>query len=343
MFNVYMSNKILELPLSFFTKYDVKKIIKTYKIDLIHQYTQSSVGNYCLDISKKFNIPFIYSFRGISEAGMLATINMRRLSNKKNIKFMYNKLKEEETEILKNSNFITTLSEPMKNVLVKRGIDENKILIIPNSIDHTLLTKRYEKDLKEKNLLNDCYVIGHFGHLREYEGIEILLKSLRIILNCGMKVKLLLIGSFVPRYVVYLKNIIKNENLEKNVIFIGRIPHNEIGKYYYIVDMIVIPRLDTYECRIVTPLKPIDAMAFKTLVVASDLPALRYTINPYETGILFKPSDPLDLSNKILECINNPIMCQKIVEKAYNNVLKNFTWESVVPKYEEVYKKLIKK
>jgi len=190
-FGIDLSNRIFELPLSFFTKRYLKKIIKTYNIDLIHQYTQSFVGNYCLEVARKLHIPFIYSFRGFSEAGMLATVNMRRLSDKKTVKFMYKKLRKEENDILRKADYVTTLSEPMKGILVKRGVDKEKIIVIPNSIDNTLIVHRtYTENynLKKKLLLDGYFVLGHFGRLRAYEGIEILLRALRIVLDHNEKV-----------------------------------------------------------------------------------------------------------------------------------------------------------
>jgi glycosyltransferase involved in cell wall biosynthesis len=340
-FNIYLG-EAFEFPLSFFTKYYIKKLIKQYNIDLIHQYTQSSIGNYCLKVARKMNIPFVYSFRGFAEAGLLASANVRRLSDKKTIEFFYKRLKKDEAKILTNADYVSTMSEPMRKVLIGRGVDKDKILVIPNSIDNVLLSPETDIKLRDKLLLKGYYILGHFGRMREYEGIEILLQALRILLDHGLRVKLLLIGDVVPRYLDFLKTVIEDNSLENNVIFLDRMPHTEIGKYYNLVDAIVLPRLNVYECRMVTPLKPIDAMAYKTLVIASDLPALRYTITPYKTGILFEPEDSIDLSNKIIRCIYNPIRHGKIVNRAYDNVLQNFTWDSVVPRYEEVYKKLIK-
>ena len=340
-FNIYLSSRILELPLSFFTKRYVKKIIKIYDIDLIHQYTQSSIGNYCLEVARKLNIPFIYSFRGFSEAGMLTAMNIRRLSDKKTIKFMYKKLKTDETNILKKVDYITTLSEPMKEVLIERGVNKDKILVIPNSINHTLLVSKVNSGLKEKLGLKDYFVIGHFGHIRSYEGIEILLQALKIVMCFYKKIKVVIIGEVDKKYLYYLKNIIESGDLEDNILFLKWVNHDEIGNYYSITDVIIIPRLNTYECRMVTSMKPVDAMGFKTLVIASDLPALRYVIKSYETGVLFEPENFMDLADRILDYINFPRDFDNIIENAYNNVLKNFSWESVVPGYEEVYNKLI--
>lgn len=342
LFSVNITNGITELPLSFFSKYYIKKLLKLYKIDLIHQHSQSFIGKYSLEVAKKLNIPYIYEARGFVEKSMLATTKGWKNQDKKIIKFVYNELKTRENNILIKADFITTLSKPMKDILVKRKIDKEKIIVVPNSIDTTMI-KSIEKNynLKRKLLLGNSFIIGHFGRLRWYEGIEILLEALRILLDYKKDVKLVIIGNSDEDYLEYLKTEIREKNLQNNVLFLGYIFHKEIGDYFSIVDIIVIPRINASVCRIVTPLKPIDAMAFRTLVIASDLPALRYTITPYETGVLFKPEDPKDLVNKILEYLLEPDSYQKIIDNAYKNVLKNFTWESVVPRYKKVYETLI--
>lgn len=344
-FSIDITNRILELPISFFIKQHIRIIVKTYKIDLIHQHSLSFIAKYSLEIAKKLNVPFVYELRGFIEKSVLGTIKSRRTLKKKIIEFTIDKIKTRENNVLKNSDYVVTLSEPMKDILKNcRKVDKNKIIVVPNSIDEELL-KPIKKDgpkLKERLLLDNCLVIGHFGQLRWYEGIETLLETLRILLNRDVKVKLIIIGGGDKKYLSYLRREITNKNICDNVSFLENVPHTEIRKYYSITDVIVIPRNNTPVCRIVTPLKPIDAMAFKTLVIASDLPALRYTITPYETGILFKPEDPVDLANKILEYVSNPKSYQNIIRNAYNCVLKNFTWRTTVPKYEEIYKKLIK-
>lgn len=342
-FSIDITNKILELPISLPVKSYVKKIVKTYKIDIIHQHSQSFIAKYTLEIAKKLNIHFVYEVRGFSEKSMLGNTKSWRTPNEKIIKFTFNKIKTRENNVLKNSDHVVTLSEPMRNILENsRKIDKNKITVVPNSIDEELLNlSKKEHDLKEKLSLKDCLVIGHFGRLRWYEGIETLLEALRILLDRQIKAKLIIIGGSDKKYLKYLEREIINKDISDNVSFLGHVPHVEIGKYYSITDIIVIPRNDISVCRIVTPLKPIDAMAFKTLVMGSDLPALRYTITPYETGILFQPEDPVDLANKISEYVLNPGLYQKIITNAYENVLRNFTWKKTVPRYEEIYKKLI--
>ena len=339
--SIDIGNPILELPFSYFTKRYIRRLVKRYNIDIIHQHTDNLIGKFTLEVAKRLRIPYIYEVRGFIEMSVLATQNGRRYQDKKILGFVFNKIRNRETKVLERADFITTLSEPMKNALVKRGLNEDKIVVVPNCIDNDMLTT-VEKDveLKDKFGLNGAFIIGHFGTLRWYEGIEILLEALEKVLQYNQRIKLIIVGGAENNYLTFLKKQIRRRGLERVVQFLGFVPHSEIGKYFSITDVIIIPRKNTPVCRMVTPLKPIDSMAFKTLVIASDLPALRYTIEPNQTGLLFKPEDPTDLANKILECIREPKANQHIIENAYKNILKNFVWRSVVSRYYEIYRKL---
>lgn len=121
-FSIDITNKILELPLSFFMKRHVKNLVKTYKIDLMHNHSQKFNGKYTLEIAKKLNIPYVYEVRGFAEKSFLATTKGWRMQHKKIIDFMFRKSRIRETKILKSADFVTTLSEPMKDLLVERGI-----------------------------------------------------------------------------------------------------------------------------------------------------------------------------------------------------------------------------
>jgi len=184
-------------------------------------------------------------------------------------------------------------------------------------------------------------ILGFFGELRSYEGLEILMKAIPIILEKNINIKFIHIGRSRDSYLKYLQDLIKELNISDHVIFLNAMPHDQLIEYYSLVDMIIIPRLDNRVCRIVTPLKPLDAMGYKTLVIASDLPALRYTIIDGKTGALFKPENEKDLAAKIIYYFQNSDEKRKIEDYALEYVKKNFSWESTIPKYMKIYQKLL--
>ena len=346
-FNINLENKLsalLYFPISMFTQYYIEKLVNFYKIDIIHQHTQYQIGKYSFKVAKKLNIPYVYEVRGFIEESMLAISKNRKLTNKKFLKFIYYRIKDRETEVLKLSDSIVTLSEPMKEELNKRGINEEIIHVIPNCIDPIIFKSiSVENNLKEKLNLSSDLIIGYFGQLRWLEGIEILIKAIPKILEKKIDIKVLLIGNILQNYFNYLDQLIKQLNLSKNIVFLDALPHEELLKYYSIVDMIVLPRLNTRVTRIVTPLKPLEAMGFKTLVIASNLPALKYTIIDENTGILFEPENSSDLASKIIYYYNHFDKKREIEDFAYEYVKNNFLWKNIIPKYKIIYQNLLNK
>ena len=333
---------LLYFPVSFFTRYYLKKTIRAYNIEIIHQHSQYQVGNYSLKLASKLKIPYVYEVRGFIEDSMLATSQNRRISDKSLLKFVYYRIKNSETKILKKADMVITLSEPMKNELLKRNIKDKKIKVIPNCIDPSILESDNHIEDFHLNLTKYDLVLGYFGQIRWLEGIDILLQASAILKKNKINFKILLIGNIKEPYQNYLNELIKSLDLSDNVLFMGVLPHATLLKYYSLVDMIILPRLNQRVCRIVTPLKPLEAMLFKTLMIASNLPALKYTIMDGKTGILFDPENSDDLASKIIYYYTNLDKKREIEDFAHEYVINNFSWKNIVLKYREVYQDLFK-
>lgn len=344
-FNINLEKRIQSLlffPISRFTKYNIKKIIKHYDIDLIHQHSNYRIGKYSLEVAKSMKIPYIYEVRGFIEESILATARSWRLPDTKLLNLVYNRVREQETKILKEADLIITLSDVMKNELVKRQLDQNKIGIIPNCIEVNQFKKvKMDQNLRKKLNIDEELILGYFGRIRWLEGIDTLIKSIPILQKNGIDIRVILIGNIEKKYSIFLKTLINKLDLSKNVLFLGSMPQKELIHYYSIVDMIIIPRGNNKVSRIVTPIKPIEAMRFNTLVIASDLPALRYSIIDNKTGALFKPENEKDLATKVIHYYRNPDLKGEIENFASKYVKENFSWDKVIQKYKKLYQNLL--
>ncbi|MFX0132107.1 MAG: glycosyltransferase family 4 protein [Candidatus Hodarchaeota archaeon] len=333
---ININNEILYLPVAYFTKQYIKRLAKFYDVDIIHQHSHFEICKYSYDIAKKHDKPYVYEVRGFIEESMLANLNARKITNSKLIQFLYNKIKNQETKIIKKSDFVITLSDPMKDELIKRGIDKNKIELVPNSINPNHNHLKYNSNsLKRREI-----TLGFFGQLRWYEGLEVLLKAIPILKKRGLKVKLIIIGNSQGNYLNFLKKIVNRLGIFDNIEFLNSVPHEEIGYYYSLVDMIVIPRLDCGVCRLVSPLKPLDAMYHNVLVIASELPALRWNIEDGSTGVLFEPENSEDLAEKIFYYYNHIGKRREIESYAKGIVETKFTWKNNVLRYKGIYEKI---
>lgn len=340
---VQIGEKLQNFIISPFIKRYIETFVRFYKIDIIHAHTTHQIAKFAIEIAKKRNIPFIYEVRGFIEKNLLINVKNSNRKEFKLLAYKYKKIKDIETKLMNNSDIIITLSEPMKQEIVKRNIDEKKIKVIPNCTD----TNLFQPIVKNETLINRYNltgqnIIGYIGRINKYEGIEVLFKAIPFIIKKYENIKVLIIGGISLQYFKYLKSLINKLKISKYIIFLGLIPHNEINQYYSIIDIIVLPRINSDLNRIVTPLKPIEAMAFKKLVIASDLPALRSTIIPKKTGDLFIPEDPLDLASKIVYYLKNPNLKQEIENYSQKYIEENFLWEKTVPIYKKIYNDLIR-
>lgn len=314
----------------------ISKVVKEQKIDLIHGHTPFTFSQWGEKVARKNNLPFIYEVRGFWEDTFVALGYITKNG------YEYLKMRYNETKLMKKADAVVTLGKMMKNELISRKIDRNKIFIVPNAVD----TKNFQKksidlNLKQKLGMDGKYIIGYVGLIRKIEGIELLIKALRTIRNKIKNVELLIVGRYNKDYLMILKKFAKQLDVEKSVQFIGQVQKNEVQMYYSIIDIVVIPRINTRVTRIVTPLKTLEAMAMGKVLLTSDLPALREMVKPGISGDVFKSSDSNELANKIIYYLSDQKARISLENRAKNFVKKKYDWLNIVEKYNSIYKNLL--
>lgn len=324
----------------FIFKKRIYKIIKKHKIQIIHAHGRDNFSEIGLKIARLHKIPFIYEARGFTFRDEFKFGSI--LSNLKNNTFFYKYYNQHQKNLLSKADRVVTLSNSMKNEIVKKGISNEKIVIIPNGVDINKF-KPQNKDvfLISHLKLEKDHILGFIGSIRFMEGIHILIQAIPKVQKEINNIKLLLIGAFDTDYYDYLQKLIKKLKLDKIIIFLGRIPHSNIIKYYSIIDIIVIPRINIKKCRIVTPIKTIEAMAQNKMVIGSNLPALKSSIVPKISGDLFEAENIENLAEVLIYYLKNKKERQKIQESARNYVNENFSWESIILKYKELYNEIL--
>ncbi len=318
----------------------IQKIIKSHKIQIIHAQGRDNFSEIGLKIARMYKIPFIYEERGFTFRDEFKFGSF--LSNIRNSTFFYRYFNQHQKNLIIGADKVVTLSDTMKNELVKKGCPEDKIVIIPNGVDidkFKPLSK--DKSLISKLNLENQQVLGFIGSIRFIEGIHLLIKALPRILEELKDVKLLLIGGADAKYYDSLKNLVKKLNLENNVIFMGEVSHESIQKYYSIIDIIILPRVNMKKCRIVTPIKTIEAMAQCKMLITSDLPALKFSVVPKISGDIFLAENIESLVEKLRFYLKNTNERKKIEENARKYVIENFSWESIILKYKALYNEIL--
>ena len=184
--------------------------------------------------------------------------------------------------------------------------------------------------------LSDDLILGFIRSFYAYEGLLLLIEAMPDILKENKKIKLLLVGGGPDEAKIKAK--IKQLDIEDQVIFTGRVPHEQVQSYYNLVDIFVYPRYPMRLTDLVTPLKPLEAMAQNRLVVASDVGGHKELIKDGINGKLFQAGNPQSLAQSVLTLINEKAQWHKYHKAGKQYVEQERNWPTSVANYKQVYR-----
>lgn len=231
---------------------------------------------------------------------------------------------------------IITVSEEVKNDMLKYRIPARKIHVINNGIDLSRFKKNVlvQKVREELGIIGDSKVIGTIGRLGYVKGHKYLLLAAEKIVELNKAVKFLIVGDGPLRS--KLTDKAKSLGLIDHIIFTGY--RKDIPELLSIMDIFVLPSLKEG-----FPMVLLEAMAAKKPVIATRVGAIPNVIKNNENGILVEPGDVYDLKNKIVKLIEDPHITQEIAHKGYTKIIEDFSSEIMCVKYLNLYKELIPK
>lgn len=246
-----------------------------------------------------------------------------------------------ETWAIKRAGHVFTICEGLRRDIIGRGLPESKVTVIPNAVDVEGFQLSGEPDaaLKQKLGLDGKTVLGFVGSFYAYEGLDLLLDAFPKLLERHAELRILLVGGGPQD--ANLKARAERLGIADKVVFTGRVPHSEVSRYYDLIDLLVYPRHSMRLTELVTPLKPLEAMAQGRIFAASDVGGHRELIRDGETGRLFGAGDATALADTVSAMLNGrenwPAMRQagrRFVEEVRN-------WKNSVRNYTDVYRALI--
>lgn len=322
-------------------KYFMKRIIEVAKqknATLIHAHTPYRVGLPALRAARKLGLPFVYEMRGMWEETAVA--NGRWIRNGP----AYRRFQAYETKVLRKADAVVCISETLKQEAIGRGVEPAKISVITNAVDKTIgdnttESPLYQQSIDSLNRASTTTVVGYIGSLREMEGVDQTAEAVANLNNNGHDVRLFVLTGQSGQQ--ELRNYCAKLGLSDNAVICGPVPHEEVAAFYDLIDIFVVSRPDSRVTRLVTPLKPFEAMAMGRAVIASRLPALQEIITEGETGLLFDADNVNSLTETITELINDNELLQRLGNNAREWVMSNRTWEVVVQNYQSAYDKAI--
>ena len=246
-----------------------------------------------------------------------------------------------ETYVARRADAVVVICQGLKLDLVARGVAEDKITVVPNALSAGMFSKPDQDkviEIRRRYSLDGRKVVGFFGSFFEWEGVASLLQAMPAVLESIPDAHLFIAGG--GRQETALQSLAAELGLDDRITFAGRVPHDEISACYGAADVMAYPRLPDRLTNMVTPLKPLEAMAQGTVVVASDVGGHKELVTDGETGILFKAGDREDLANKIVFALSEPEAIDKLTAQAADYVQRERNWAHVVKGYLPVYERL---
>ncbi len=311
----------------------LKEVLKEWQPDVIHSHSPFLTAWAALPVAKKLNIPLVYEIRAFWEDAAVDHGTHQHNS------LRYKLIKKLETKISLAATKVTTICEGLKTDLISRGVPEQKITVIPNAVDlsqfsHVALSKPRDNSILEKYDLENKFIIGFIGSLYAYEGLDTLIKAFPQIKNNIPNAKLLIIGGG-PQFNMW-KKLKETSSCRADIIFTGRVPHAEVQTFYQLLNVLVYPRKKLRLTDLVTPLKPLEAMAMGKCVVASNVGGHKELIKDGQNGLLFEADDIDDLTLKILACQDKETR-ELLIQNGRRYVETERNWPNSVKKYGAVY------
>jgi PEP-CTERM/exosortase A-associated glycosyltransferase len=311
----------------------IEELVIEYAPDVIHAHSPVLNALAALPICRKYKIPLVYEVRAFWEDAAVD------LGTHSDTSLRYKISRAIETFVFKRAQAITTICDGLKNEIISRGIPKEKITVIPNAVNiDEFIYKNSQLGnsdvIRNKFWLEGKTIIGYIGSLYHYEGLVHLVKGFSVIKKAIPNAKVLIVGGG-PEF-KKLKKLAHSLQLSDDIIFTGRIPHQDINDYYDIVDYFVYPRLRQRLTDLVTPLKPLESMARGKCVIASDVGGHKELISDNENGVLFKSGSSNALARAVIETISRK-KDEILVPAAREYVEKYRNWTNSTSNYKQVY------
>lgn len=309
--------------------------VDAFRPDLIHAHSPVLDALAAWRVAKARGLPLVYEIRAFWEDAAVGNGTGREGSAK------YRATRALENWAVARADAVAVICEGLRGDLIARGVAADKIVVAPNGVDLTLFGAPVPRDPALARVLGldeDAETIGFIGSFYDYEGLDDLIAAMPALVAARPKARLLLVGGGPME--AALRAQAAASPAAAAIRFVGRVPHDAVERYYALVDVLAYPRKHMRLTDLVTPLKPLEAMAQGRLVAASDVGGHRELIRDGETGTLFRPDDPAAIATALAGLLADRSGWDARRARARAFVETERNWSSNICRYEPIYQRL---
>jgi PEP-CTERM/exosortase A-associated glycosyltransferase len=310
-------------------------LARTFHPDILHAHSPVLDAIPALRVGRRLGVPVVYELRALWEDAAVDHGTTTEGSPR------YRASRALETWALRRVDHVTTICEGLRGEVIARGIDASRVTVIPNAVDVAAFRMNVPPDaaLRTRLGFDGATVLGFAGSFYAYEGLDLLLEAVARLVPTHPSLRVLLVGGGPQE--AALRKQAASLGLAERVVFPGRVPHAEVQRYYGLIDVLAYPRHRMRLTELVTPLKPLEAMAQGRMFVASDVGGHRELVRDGETGFLFPAGDAQALATTLDRVLAMRAQWPVVAERARHFVETERTWAASVGRYAAVYRQLV--
>lgn len=305
------------------------------RASVIHAASNFEIGLPAVAAARRLGLPSIYEVRGLWEVTRASKYPLVEGSE------LYAAQVRLETEAAITADRVITITSALKDELVRRGVPAERISVVPNSVDpgRFLVTPR-DRELEQQLGLEGKRIVGYVGSFTHYEGLDHLLYALSSAIDQGLEnLHLLLVGGGASGR--QISSLVAELELDAYVTMTGRVPFDQVHRYYSLIDIAPFPRKPLPVTEMVSPLKPLEAMAMEKAVIVSSVAAMAEMVEDGTTGLVFDKGNIDSLTAALVQLANDPGLCDRLGTNAREWILQNRTWDGAAAAVAGIYQELI--
>ena len=313
----------------------VDALCREWQPDLLHAHSPALCGMAALRAARRRGLPLVYEIRAFWEDAAVGNGTGGEGSLK------YRLTRRLEDHVVAGADAVVTICAGLRGDLVARGVDPARITLSPNGVDLALFgdPPAPEPALGAELGLGAGPVIGFIGSFYDYEGLDVLIAAMPRLLAALPGARLLLVGGGPCD--AALRAQAAASPVAEAIRFTGRVPHTEVERYYALMDVMAYPRKASRLTELVTPLKPLEAMAQGKLVAASAVGGHRELITHGVTGTLFAPDDPAACADALAVLLADRSRWDSLRAHGRDHIRTSHDWAQNVSRYLGVYQAVL--
>lgn len=300
---------------------------------ILHAASNWTTGLATLIAARRLALPFVYEVRGFWE------ITRTSIEPDYANSIGYALQKKLETQVCCAADHLFTISSSMRDELIHRGIERDKITLVPNGISTKSDRPKKGSGMPNPMINGSGPVIGFVGSITPYEGLDKMIQAVYQLGKANIKARLLIVGDGPA--LAELQTLTKQLALSEAVVFTGKVTPEQARSAYDYIDIAAFIRPDTKIAQIVEPLKPLEAMASGTSVLLSPVAPLLSLAAGGDRAVIVADHSMKSLVASLKQMIENPDMRDQLGKSARIWVCKNRNWSFITQPVPMIYSALI--